>query len=91
MNRFEYIRAPDIETASALLQQPATAALAGGTDLLTQLKKGIRTPQRLVDLKAIAHTRHIHAASETLIIAALTTIGELEASPHIAKHISIRP
>jgi xanthine dehydrogenase YagS FAD-binding subunit len=89
MNRFQYINAPDIQTATALLQQPATAALAGGTDLLPELKKHIRTPQRLVNLKNIPQTCYIHFGSENIKIGALTTITEVEESPDISKHFPI--
>ncbi|MBT8363852.1 MAG: FAD binding domain-containing protein [Deltaproteobacteria bacterium] len=39
MKHFQHINPSDIQTAAALLQEPGTAAIAGGTDLITELKK----------------------------------------------------
>ena len=59
MNHFQHINAPDVQTAAALLQEPGTAAIAGGTDLITEVKRWIRTPRRRVNLKTFGQSRYI--------------------------------
>ena len=85
MNPFQHVNAPDIQTAAAWLQVPGTAAIAGGTDLITELKKRIRTPQKLVNLKTIPQIRPIEFESGHLKFGALTTIdaGLFNADPHL--------
>lgn len=89
MNLFQHVNAPDITTAAAWLQEPGTAAIAGGTDLITELKKRIRTPQKLVNLKTIPQTRHIKFDAGNPKIGVLTTITEVEESLDIAVHFPV--
>ena len=51
MRSFQYLRAPDLETAASLLKEPGTEVYAGGTDLLGEMKRKIRRAALLVDLK----------------------------------------
>jgi len=53
MNAFTYHRPATLAEAVQLLAGPEARALCGGTDLLVQMKDGRRTPQALVDIKAI--------------------------------------
>jgi xanthine dehydrogenase YagS FAD-binding subunit len=87
LEQYKIPTAADIQTAAAWLRQPGTAAIAGGTDLITELKKGIRTPQKLVNLKTIPQTRHIDFEAGNLKIGALATITQLEASADIAARL----
>jgi xanthine dehydrogenase YagS FAD-binding subunit len=48
MSRF--VRPPDVEKALALLAEPRSAPLGGGTDLAGQIDRGIRDVAMLVDL-----------------------------------------
>ncbi|HEU4688278.1 MAG TPA: FAD binding domain-containing protein, partial [Vicinamibacterales bacterium] len=54
------------------------ALLAGGTDLLDQLKQQRRTPRFVINLKAIPGLRAIEISSDRISIGALATLGELE-------------
>ena len=84
MNPFQHVNAPDVQTAAAWLQEPGAAAIAGGTDLITELKNRIRTPCRLVNLKSIPQMRHMDFQAGNIEIGALATIAELEESAEIA-------
>jgi carbon-monoxide dehydrogenase medium subunit len=53
MREFSYHAPASIKDAVALLDDPASRVLAGGTDLIPQLREGRRTVSRLVDLKRI--------------------------------------
>ena len=54
------------------------ALLAGGTDLLDQLKQQRRTPRFVINLKTIPGLRAIEIGSDRVSIGALATLGELE-------------
>jgi xanthine dehydrogenase YagS FAD-binding subunit len=54
------------------------ALLAGGTDLLDQLKQQRRTPRFVINLKTISGLRAIEVGSDRISIGALATLGELE-------------
>jgi carbon-monoxide dehydrogenase medium subunit len=71
MQPFEYVRPTALESAVALLAEMPGAArpLAGGTDLLVQLRAERLTPQRVVDVKHVAELnalRYDEAAGLTL-------------------------
>ena len=57
MNRFEYVAPATLEQAVALLSEAGKRAkpLAGGMDLLGEMKDHLVEPERLVNLKAIPH------------------------------------
>lgn len=60
MNDFEYFAPATIDEAVALLQGAGSSrVLAGGTDLLVQLREGQRQAERLVDVKRIGELTEI--------------------------------
>lgn len=69
--------------ASALLSRHAEQArlLAGGTDLLVDLKTGRLVAQHLIHIKSAAELRGVTLADGELRIGAFTTITELDRSP----------
>ncbi len=90
MRNFEYVNAHSTERAIELLtlEQPDRASrpkiLAGGTDLLDELKEGTITPTRLVNLKANRNLKYLRfSSSEGLKIGALTTMTELSTHPEV--------
>jgi len=89
MRNFVHIDAPDLATAIRLLSDPKTEALAGGTDLLGELKRRIRSPERLLNLKTIREGRKISPDNEALRIGALSSLSQLEDHPFAAEHLPI--
>ena len=65
MRRFELILPGSVdECVKALAQSgPETKLLAGGTDLLPQLKNGLLKPARVIDLSGVARLRAIEAGN----------------------------
>jgi xanthine dehydrogenase YagS FAD-binding subunit len=59
------------------------AYLAGGSDLLDQLKHRHQTPRYVINLKAIAELRGLSLAADSVSIGALTTLNELERSSEL--------
>jgi xanthine dehydrogenase YagS FAD-binding subunit len=88
MNAFEHMDAPNLLTAIKLLRKPYTIALAGGTDLLGEMKRGIKQPKRLVNLKAIPGLKRIRF-DKGLSIGALVTLAEIEHHATILKKFPI--
>ena len=87
MKAFEYIRAESSAQAVALLHGGAGGALAiaGGTDLLAEVKEGVVSPAALVSLSEIPDLRGIELDSDGLAIGAATTLAEIEGHPEIAR------
>jgi xanthine dehydrogenase YagS FAD-binding subunit len=54
------------------------AFMAGGSDLLDQLKLRRRTPLYVINLKSISGLREVSIAADRVSIGALTTLGDLE-------------
>ena len=60
---------------------PRGRVLAGGTDLLVQLRAGVIAPDLVVDIKRISETREIRQEGGTLVIGAAVTGAELGEHP----------
>jgi xanthine dehydrogenase YagS FAD-binding subunit len=88
MHSFEHVDVSDIETGIGLLCEPETEALAGGTDLLGELKRGIRQPRRLVNLKTIPGLGEIRC-DNGLRMGALVTLSEIESHPTIPESFPV--
>lgn len=81
MKRFEYLAPAEITEALQVLevQGKNTRLLAGGTDLIVQLKNNEIAPRCLLDLKKIPRLSGIQRTSKGgLTILPLTPIAELE-------------
>ncbi len=88
MNAFEHVDADNLSKAITLLKKPNTEALAGGTDLLGEMKKGIKQPGRLVNLKTLPGLKRI-LFSSNLSLGALVTLSEIEHHSMISKKFPI--
>jgi xanthine dehydrogenase YagS FAD-binding subunit len=91
MRSFEHVNPRDLKTAIEALGERGTKGIAGGTDLLPEMKSRLRTPRRLVNLKALdEELRYIrHSARKGFQIGALTTLAELESDRLIREKIPI--
>jgi len=86
MRSFDYIAPTGIFDALKALEQagPASKLLAGGTDLLVQMKNREENPTHLIDLKKISELSAItDKGSEGLHLGPLATVSEIECSPII--------
>ncbi|MCS6936772.1 MAG: xanthine dehydrogenase family protein subunit M [Candidatus Bipolaricaulota bacterium] len=90
MRSFEHVNALNIQTTVALLSEPSTEAIAGGTDLLGELKARLRSPQRLVNLKTLSKLREIRYSPRVgLRLGALVTLAEIERHPVVQERFPI--
>ena len=64
MSSFDFVRPKTLEEAGDALLRDGARALAGGTDLIPQLREGRRAASRLVDLKRVVETSEISLAED---------------------------
>lgn len=90
MKKFEYVNAGSILEATEYLGSDHSAAIAGGTDLLSRMKAGTISPARLVNLKTIPELDYIRFdEKEGLWLGALATLDKIASSPIITEKFGI--
>jgi xanthine dehydrogenase YagS FAD-binding subunit len=78
MRNFEHVNVTSIASAIKNLEGNYSLPIAGGTDLITQMKSDILRPERLVNLKEIPGLKDIRFdESSGLEIGALATLAEI--------------
>jgi CO/xanthine dehydrogenase FAD-binding subunit len=85
MGQFQYIRASTVKEAVDLLNEPGLKSrpLAGGTDILLQLRHDPHYCDRLVDISKIPDLHLIEQKDEWVNIGAAATFNEVLKSPII--------
>ncbi len=85
MKGFEFVSAKDARHAVALMAEygPKAKILAGGTDLLVDLKSVPEAPPAVIDITRAADMKEIKGTDRGLVIGALATHGEIMSSPEI--------
>ena len=71
-----YLQPKKIEEAVLLAQSPGAFFLAGGTDLILQVRKGKVYPHVLIDLGKIPELRSIEVFEDYLIIGSMVTFDD---------------
>lgn len=79
MHPFKMAQPKTVSGAISVLGEVANATplLAGGTDLLGEIKEGVRIPSMVVNLKSIPEMRQVNVNSKQIEIGALVTLSEL--------------
>ena len=86
MRRFEYFEPKTLGDASKLLAAGGQV-LAGGTDLLVEIKEQLRRSDRVVNIKKIPGIGGLsYDAHKGLRIGALATAREVEIAPFVLQH-----
>jgi len=85
MKRFDYLAPQSLgEALEMLSNHPEAIPLAGGTDLLVQMKEGRRSVEALLGLKRVAEL-HQFACNGTLAFGSAVTVAQIAASPYIQR------
>jgi 4-hydroxybenzoyl-CoA reductase subunit beta len=88
--RFEYLQPETTKDASALLAQPGTKAMAGGTELLVKLKQNTVEAGAIVDLKRLPGLDQIEQAEDgALRIGATTALRTVATSPLVRERCGL--
>jgi CO/xanthine dehydrogenase FAD-binding subunit len=84
----EYIRPQDLGEALDFIkkQAPDTTILAGGTDVMIDMRSGTMQSKYLLDISRLPAMREIEVRENELTIGASVTISELNASDTIGRH-----
>jgi CO/xanthine dehydrogenase FAD-binding subunit len=90
VNEFKYFKPKTVKEALDLLAKHKNAAvLAGGTDLVCNLKDGTVSPGAVIDIKGIKTIRDITFKAKKLRIGALVTFSDLINSEIIRQHFPL--
>ena len=86
MKAFGYVSAKDVAHAVALLGEHGAKAkiLAGGTDILVELKHAVHNPEIVVDVSRLAELKDIVIDDDGLHIGALATHADIMNSPIVS-------
>jgi 4-hydroxybenzoyl-CoA reductase subunit beta len=76
------------DAVAARRQHPGSRFIAGGTDLLVDLRHGLSSPDLLIDLSGIDELTGIEAHDRSLRIGAGVTVAALARNPEIAADYS---
>ncbi len=92
MDTFSYVNATSLKQVTSLLSDSEwgeVMLIAGGTDLLSELKEYIETPKTLINLKTLPGMDSISSDTSGLKIGALTTVAEIAMHPTIQQHYTV--
>src|ERR1700730_15177074 len=83
-----YLRPTSLEEALELLRRFAGQArlVAGGTDVLVELQRGVKPTTTLIDLTALHELKYVHQECTYLALGALTTHNDVVGSPECVRH-----
>jgi xanthine dehydrogenase YagS FAD-binding subunit len=88
VHAFEHVDAESLaEVVQLLGSDPHARPIAGGTDLVPEMRLGIRTPDRLINLKTIAGLDTVIAEAECARIGALTRLADVATHPVIRRSL----
>jgi len=83
MDNFSYIRPATLREATAQLgkEHGRIAVIAGGTDLLGEMKDNLAVPERLVSIRHLAELQGVRASGSGLRIGAATLLVDIVENP----------
>ena len=85
---FDYVEPKSIEEASSVLDaEPEAKILAGGTDLLVNMKHRVETPSVVVNIKGISNLDVIEKKNGAIAIGALASLKSVYRNPLIKERL----
>jgi CO/xanthine dehydrogenase FAD-binding subunit len=88
--KFDFHEPKTLDEACQILAEYGTKAkiIAGGTDLMVNMKKKILSPQQVVSISRIGELKKLDATGDNIRIGACFTVADLMTSEPIQKHLS---
>jgi 4-hydroxybenzoyl-CoA reductase subunit beta len=83
MNRFELKRPTSVAEACTWLAHPKARVIAGGSDLVPNLRRGIEAPDTLVDVTGVAGLDALDLDANPRVIGAAVTLARLAGDPRV--------
>jgi CO/xanthine dehydrogenase FAD-binding subunit len=88
--QFEVLQPATLGEALKILSEVKGAELiAGGTNLIVDMRAGTRHPKAVVDVAGLRDLHGIEVTNTEVIVGAATTIAEMLESPVLAKHAPV--
>ncbi len=86
---FEYHRPETVEEAARLLDEFGASAMliAGGTDVIPNMKHRLHEPEHLVSIRGIGALREIGVQDNELVLGAGATLADVAEHPLVASHL----
>lgn len=87
MKNIDYSAPKSVEEAVEILKgaDQGTQIIAGGTDIIIQMNRNIKSPQKVVDIKKISELKYVKEEKDFIKIGALTPFHIIENSEIINK------
>ncbi|GCE30814.1 hypothetical protein KDA_62980 [Dictyobacter alpinus] len=78
-----YLQPTNVQQALQLLADHGERAriIAGGTDVLVELQRGVKPTETLIDISTLADLKYIREENDELVLGALTTHNDVLLSP----------
>ena len=86
---FQYAEPESLEEAVSLLSENGSRVLAGGSDLLSEMKEGVVAPDVLVSLAGIEDLRGVEVTPEGVRIGAMTSLAALAANTEVQQRYPV--
>ena len=86
---FEYLQPQSLEEASSLLSVDGAYALAGGSDLLSEMKERVVSPAALVSLAGVEELRTVEVMPEGVRIGAMVSLAALAANSELQQRYPV--
>jgi 4-hydroxybenzoyl-CoA reductase subunit beta len=88
LNRFSYLQPSSIGEASAMLRQhgPEAVLMAGGTDVLVNIKHRVCTPRFVIGIRRLRELGEVSEEEGGLAIGGGVTLQRLETDPRVVRH-----
>ncbi len=86
MKKYDYYQPESLKEAFRLMEKFKGRAnyIAGGTDIIVQIKQGAALPDALISLRSIEELKGINSCNGELCIGSMTCFRDLERNPVIA-------
>jgi xanthine dehydrogenase YagS FAD-binding subunit len=91
MKEFKIAQPQTLDQVTSLLAQEKAgfALMAGGTDLLDEIKSTVISPDVVIDLQSIPDLTHIKTDKKHIVIGAMTTVADLAESQIIRDNFPV--
>ncbi len=86
---FEYLQPQSLEEASSLLSVDGAYALAGGSDLLSEMKERVVSPAALVSLAGVEELRAVEVTPEGVRIGAMVSLAALAGNTELQQRYPV--
>ena len=86
---FEYLQPQSLEEAASLLSVDGAYALAGGSDLLSEMKERVISPAALVSLAGVEELRTVKVTPEGIRIGAMVSLAALAGNTELQQRYPV--